>query len=144
MSMIQALRPAVRAVLIGVIAAVLTAACNPSTAPTPGAPSPGVMTTGVRGLITAGPTCPVERPGQSACVRAVQGATIVAFDAADREVARVLSDATGAYFLRLAPGTYRIVPQPVEGLLGTAGEETVVVGAGTPTHLDLQYDTGIR
>ncbi len=102
------------------------------------------MTTGVQGLITAGPTCPVEQPGQSACVRAVQGAVIVALDAADREVEWAVSDATGAYFLRLAPGTYRIVPPPVEGLLVTAGEETVVVGAGAPTHLDLHYDTGIR
>jgi hypothetical protein len=102
------------------------------------------MTTGVQGVVLAGPTCPVEQPDQSACVRPVQGAIIVAVDADGREVARTASDLTGVYILRLAPGTYRIVPQPVEGLLGTAGEEVITVTKGTPVHLDLQYDTGIR
>jgi hypothetical protein len=54
------------------------------------------------------------------------------------------SDASGAYFLRLPPGTYEIVPQAVGGLMGVAAETTVTVPDGAPVQLDLQYDTGIR
>jgi hypothetical protein len=103
-----------------------------------------VATTGVRGTVTAGPTCPVERADQSPCIRAVPDATIVATDAAGKEVARATSDGSGAYFLQLPPGTYRIVPQPVPGLMGTAAAETVEVTSGAATRLDFAYDTGIR
>jgi hypothetical protein len=103
-----------------------------------------VATTGVRGTVTAGPTCPVERADQSPCIRAVPDATIVATDAAGKEVARAMSDGSGAYFLQLPPGTYRIVPQPVAGLMGTAAAETVQVTSGAATRLDFAYDTGIR
>jgi hypothetical protein len=77
-------------------------------------------------------------------VRAVSGATILALDSARHEVSRAISDASGAYFLRLPPGGYQIVPQPVEGLMGVAPETTVTVPDGAPVQLDLQYDTGIR
>ena len=123
---------------------VLAGACNPGPG---GSSSPTVtplFTTGVRGLVLAGPTCPVERAGQSACVRSVSGATIVALDSSRHEVSRATSDASGAYFLRLPPGNYEIVPQAVEGLMGDAAETTVTVPDGAPVQLDLQYDTGIR
>jgi hypothetical protein len=74
----------------------------------------------------------------------VSGATILALDSARHELGRAISDAGGAYFLRLAPGTYEIVPQAVEGLMGVAAETTVTVPDGAPVQLDLQYDTGIR
>lgn len=92
----------------------------------------------------AAPTCPVEQAEQSRCVRSVSGATILALDAAGHEIGRAVSGAKGAYFLRLPPGTYQIVPQPVQGLMGVAAETTVTVPDGVPVQLDLQYDTGIR
>jgi len=136
----------------------MAAACTPGTWPSPtstatppftngASPSPTAtpaLTTGVRGVVLAGPTCPVEHAGQSPCVRAVSGARILALDSAGNEVGRAESDATGAYFLRLPPGTYEIVPQPVEGLMGVAAQTTVTVPDGTPAQLDLRYDTGIR
>jgi hypothetical protein len=94
--------------------------------------------------VLAGPTCPVQQAGQSACVRTVSGATILALDSARHEVGRVVSDVNGAYFLRLRPGNYEIVPQAVEGLMRVAAETTVTVPDGAPVQLDLQYDTGIR
>jgi hypothetical protein len=116
---------------------VVAAACNqPVATPTP--------KTGVLGRVTASPTCPVERPGESPCIRTVAGAVILALDSNGREVARATSDAAGAYFLPLAPGTYRVVPQPVEGLMGTAAEQPVTVTSGAPVQLDFDYDTGIR
>jgi hypothetical protein len=119
-----------------------SAACTPG--PNHGAGSSGRLTTGVIGRVLAGPTCPVERAGQSACIRPVEGATIVALDSARHETGRVTSDSTGAYFLPLPPGTYEIVPQAVAGLLGVAPASTVTVTTGPPVQLDLRYDTGIR
>jgi hypothetical protein len=77
-------------------------------------------------------------------MRTVSGAVIVARDAAGHEAGRAVSDANGAYLLPLPPGTYEIVPQAVEGLMGVAPSESVTVTAGDPLQLDLHYDTGIR
>ncbi|MFI5259408.1 MAG: carboxypeptidase-like regulatory domain-containing protein [Candidatus Limnocylindrales bacterium] len=122
----------------------LSAACTPAPAPPPIASTPQLISTGVRGTVLAGPTCPVERAGESACVRAVAGATIVALASGGQEVGRAVSDDAGSYFLRLPPGNYRIVPQAVQGLMGVAAPTSVDVTAGSPVQLDLEYDTGIR
>jgi hypothetical protein len=117
--------------------ALLVAACSqPAATPVP--------TSGVRGVVLAGPTCPVERAGQSPCLRVVPGAVIVARDASGTVVASATSDANGAYFLALAPGRYSIEPQPVQGLMGTASSQTAEVTAGPPLELTFEYDTGIR
>jgi hypothetical protein len=100
--------------------------------------------TGVYGVVLAGPTCPVEQAGQSPCVRPIFGATIAAFNSAGHLVRLAVSDTTGAYFLQLPPGTYTIVPQAVEGLLGVPAHTTVTVPHKAPVRLDLPYDTGLR
>jgi hypothetical protein len=129
--------PRLRALVALLAAAMLAAACNqPAATPLP--------TTGVTGTVYASPTCPVERPGESPCIRTVAGAVIVALDASGKEAARATSDAAGTYLLPLSPGTYTIVPQPVEGLMGTAAQQGATVTAGAPLRLDLDYDTGIR
>jgi hypothetical protein len=129
-------------VLLAALLLVASAACTPGGSP--GAGSNGRVTTGVIGIVLAGPTCPVERAGQSACVRPVEGATILALDSARHETGRATSDATGAYFLPLPPGAYEIVPQPVSGLMGVAPASNITVTGGAPVRLDLRYDTGIR
>jgi hypothetical protein len=133
-------------VLITLAALVLAfaSACNPGASPSGSGAVTPLATTGVRGVVLAGPTCPVERAGESSCVRAVSGAIILAVDPSGREAGRAVSDASGAYFLRLSPGTYEIVPQPVHGLMGVAAKTSVTVPNGTPIQLDLEYDTGIR
>ena len=103
--------------------------------------------TGVRGTVTAGPTCPVERdPPDPACAeRAVAGAVLVFSDASGAEVARATSDAEGTFAVELAPGAYRLMPQPVEGLMGTPAALEVEVEAGQPmTEVQVSYDTGMR
>lgn len=103
--------------------------------------------TGVRGVVVAGPTCPVETiPPQSGCeARLVDGAVLLIQDADGKEVARATSAADGTFQVGLAPGAYRVVPQPVEGLMGTAGEARVNVELGEPmAELTIDYDTGIR
>ena len=103
--------------------------------------------TGIRGTVTAGPTCPVERdPPDPACAaRPVAGAVLVFSDADGTAVARATSAADGTFSVELAPGAYRLTAQPVDGLMGTPEPMEVEVVAGEPmTELQVSYDTGIR
>ena len=118
--------------------AVLLAACGPG--PSPVASPVG----GIRGIALAGPTCPVERPGDPACApRPVAGATILIRDAAGADVATIVTDAAGRFRAALPPGVYTVVGQPAEGLMGNPAPLDVEVAEGDVT-IELSYDTGIR
>lgn len=100
----------------------------------------------VSGVAQAGPVCPVERqPPDPACAdRPVAGATLVVTRNGD-EVTRTTSAADGTFHLRLAPGEYQVVPQPVQGMMGTAQPIALTVRSGKPVApLVVAYDTGIR
>jgi hypothetical protein len=110
-------------------------------------PSPlGAGRTGIGGVATAGPVCPVEKnPPDPACApRPVVGAVLVFRDAAGTEVARTTTAIDGTYFAELPQGFYVVVPQPAEGLMGTPGPQSVTVIEGAAVRLALVYDTGIR
>ncbi|MGH2407086.1 MAG: carboxypeptidase-like regulatory domain-containing protein [Candidatus Limnocylindrales bacterium] len=100
----------------------------------------------LRGTVTAGPTCPVQRePPDPACAdKPVAGAIIVVTDASGATAGRITSTADGSYALGLAPGVYTLTPQPFEGLLGTAPPQTVQLESGAVFSADFSYDTGIR
>jgi hypothetical protein len=103
--------------------------------------------TGVHGTVTAGPTCPVvtDPPDPNCAERQVSGAILVFSDANGAEVARVTSQQDGSYAVELAPGSYRVTAQPMEGLIGTPAAIDFEVEAGQPmTELQVSYDTGIR
>jgi hypothetical protein len=98
-------------------------------------------------MVTAGPTCPVETdPPNPACAeRPVSGAELVILDRDGTEVARATAGEDGTFMIQLAAGRYRLVPQPVDGLMGTAQPVDFEVEAGQPvTGLLVSYDTGIR
>ena len=101
----------------------------------------------ITGVVLAGPTCPVvQEPPDPACDdRPVAGAEIVVLDARGDEVARARTDDAGAFLVALAAGEYRLVPQPVEGLLGTPAALAIVVRDHEDSGpLTILYDTGIR
>lgn len=101
----------------------------------------------VTGTVTAGPTCPVVTapPDPSCADRPVEGAVLVVATLDGVEVARVTSDAEGRFGLSLAPGSYRLEPPPVEGLMGTAAPIDFSVELGMQTaELLVSYDTGMR
>lgn len=101
----------------------------------------------VTGTVTAGPTCPVvtDPPDPSCADRPVEGAVLVVATLDGVEVARATSDADGRFAVSLAPGAYRLEPQPVEGLMGTAATIEFSIELGNPTaELLVSYDTGIR
>ena len=101
----------------------------------------------VRGTAVAGPSCPVlTEPPDPACEdRPVAGAEIVVVDGAGEVVASATTAADGTFSLEVPAGEYRLVPQPVEGLMGTALPVEIVVAAGLEVGpLEISYDTGIR
>ena len=124
--------------LLGLL--IVVAACAGGASPAPAA-SGG---TGIGGTAFAGPTCPVERPGDSACQpRPVEGAVIVVTDAAREEVGQATTDAQGRFFVPLAAGSYLVTAGDVQGLMGPPASQEVVVSEGEAT-IELEYDTGIR
>ena len=113
----------------------------------PGAGGAGGGGIVVVGTVLAGPTCPVQRPGDSACAdRPVAGAVLVVTTVGGAEVARVTSDGGGGFQIILPAGAYVLVPQPVPGLLGTAPSVafTLTASGSSPAPLEVAYDTGIR
>jgi len=103
----------------------------------------------IAGLAHAGPVCPVERnPPDPACVdRPVAGAVVIVRDAGGRPVSQATTNLDGSFLVAVpGGGTYTVVAQPVEGLMGTPAPAEVVVPAGAAAWAtaDLAYDTGIR
>lgn len=93
--------------------------------------------------VTAGPTCPVQRAGDPACApRPVKGARL-SLDGASEMTLK--TDANGTARETMIPvGAYRLVAQPVNGLMGTPAPLELVITRRNATHVTLSYDTGIR
>ena len=109
------------------------------------APAEPMLT--LRGHATAGPVCPVETlPPDPACEpRPVAAAEIVIRDESGEAVARVRTADDGSFAVSLPPGTYELVPQSVDGVMGTAPSVVVVLAEGSdPAPVEIGYDTGIR
>ncbi len=109
--------------------------------PVPTTPPTGSLTA-VRGTVSAGPSCPVQRLDQSCPPRPVV-AEVDARDAAGTVVAKTMSDAAGRYLLVLAPGSYgiRVV---ASGRYPRCPTVPVSVLAGQQATADIGCDTGIR
>jgi hypothetical protein len=99
---------------------------------------------GIRGVASAGPVCPVERPNDPNCVpRPVVGATVHVLDESGTEVAQLQTDPTGAFSVTLPPGRYQVRADPVEGLMTAPPPVEIQVTNGLAP-VELAYDTGIR
>ena len=113
-----------------------TAAGTTTIAPTPPNGS------GVYGVATAGPTCPVERPDKP-CPPVPVSAMITAQDSSGRPVASTRSDTNGKYALGLAPGQYLLTVN-TGNLFPRCPSTSVTVPAGAAIRVDINCDTGIR
>jgi hypothetical protein len=117
-----------------VLCVVLLAACT--------AAQPAAVDSGVKGLVTIGPMCPVARIDQPCPDQPFQ-ATLTVLDQAGKKVAQVQSDANGLYQLALKPGEYSMHPESPNGMQH-AQDQLFTVLEGQFTKLDIVYDSGIR
>ncbi len=131
-----------KSLLVMIVAAVLVGAACGSEAGSEGLERTATLVV----TALAGPTCPVETdPPTPGCEpRPVDGATIVVNDGTGSEVARAVTGPDGVAVIAVPPGDLVAVPQPVEGLLGTAGAIEVTIADGGTLEVTADYDTGIR
>jgi hypothetical protein len=106
------------------------------------APPLPVERSGVRGRVTAGPTCPVERPDQPCPPNPVHG-RVDALDRAGRAAAHATTDDAGRYAISLPSGQYtlRVV---TDGFLPRCPDTAVSVTGTSPVTVDIDCDSGIR
>lgn len=97
---------------------------------------------GIRGRVTAGPTCPVVRPDHPCLPNPVK-ARVEAIDSSGRSAGSAMTDGAGSYAIPVPPGVYTVSVDP-GGPFPRCPETQVVVSAGTPPATDIVCDTGIR
>ena len=95
-------------------------------------------TSGLRGVVTKGPTQPVCMVGRP-CSKPAANVTLTFTRGGVAH--RVVSSMTGAYRIALRPGTYRLT---VAGARFGYTPHTVVVPAGRFAVRNVSIDTGIR
>jgi len=108
----------------------------------------GAAGSGLRGRITEGPTCPVERdPPEPGCEPRGFTAKVSIFRQSDgRLVKRLYTDAEGRFKVRLRPGRYAITARSATGGLYPRCPSGVKsrVRSGRYTRVAIDCDTGIR
>jgi hypothetical protein len=101
------------------------------------------LNSGLEGLVTVGPQCPVVRVGES-CPDAPYAATLELWQAGILR-ARFQSDAQGQFRVLVKPGSYLLEPKSPSGVgLPAAGSQTVTVLEGQFSSVAVVYDSGIR
>jgi hypothetical protein len=106
--------------------------------------NPPPSSSGIEGLVTIGPMCPVER-ADTPCPDKMYAANIVVLNTAGDEAARTQSGDDGRFRVDVAPGNYTLVAQSPNGVSPpSAPRQDVVVRDGEYTHVDVQFDSGIR
>lgn len=102
------------------------------------------LDSGIQGLVTIGPVCPVVQEG-TACPDEPYQADIAILDEDGDEVVTFESGENGRFRVNLFPGRYTIVPaSPNTGAPPFADEQQVEVLAGSFTEVAIMYDSGIR
>jgi hypothetical protein len=111
------------------------------TSPRPGVP-PAAASSGVQGVVTAGPTCPVQRADTPCPPRPVE-VDVTAHNSSGAVVATTHSAADGTYAMKLSPGSYTL-DVPSTNKMMRCAEVPVTVEAGKTARADISCDTGIR
>ena len=101
----------------------------------------------LRGQVTIGPICPVERPDQPCLptpeTYAARKVLVRSGDGAN-PVATVSLNQTGYYRVELEPGTYVVDINRAGMDRSPDVPRTITVAAGETVTLDIDIDTGIR
>jgi hypothetical protein len=110
-------------------------------------PTPAtVASSGVKGTVLLGPTCPMERvPADPACADRAYAAKLQLMNQDATSVIKTFSsDSAGRYQIAVAPGTYVIRSVPTANIFPSCSSGTIVVKAHTYTTMPVSCDTGIR
>jgi hypothetical protein len=102
---------------------------------------------GIRGTITIGPQCPVQKKEEKPdkCADKPHEATVIVQTLdGSKEITRFSSNSNGQFTVELEPGTYRLVPQPERLTPPYAPPQTVIVEKDKVTDIKIVYDSGIR
>ena len=125
--------------LITLLTAIALAGCAEGSTGSTGGDS------GIRGRVTLGPLCPVERVG-SPCPDKPMAAQIQIRDASGDVITTVSSGDDGRFIVALAPGSYVL-----QGLAPTPGSPFPIGGQVSArvrphefTQVTVAFDTGIR
>ncbi|HZQ84438.1 MAG TPA: hypothetical protein VFA83_06360 [Acidimicrobiales bacterium] len=104
----------------------------------------GQPPSGVRGMVTAGPVCPVERipPDPSCADRPITARLTLSRGGGGAGGAHGSSGADGTFEIRAAPGHYTLSATTQQAMRCTPQDVVVSAGAFTDVHVDC--DTGIR
>jgi hypothetical protein len=97
---------------------------------------------GIRGMVLYGPTCPVQRAGQT-CERPYATSITVKREPAGTVVARASSGSDGRFTARLSAGTYLLEPRNGKPY-PRAQSQTVTVHRHRFTNVTIRFDSGIR
>jgi len=122
-------------------------AVPPDAWPAPGAGGGGGQQagTGLHFTAVAGPTCPVEQPGDAACApKPVPNVPIVIMDGTGNVMDKLVLNAGGTGVMTLDPGDYIVRAEGVEGFMSGPEAQRVTVLDGRMTEVMLAFDTGIR
>lgn len=103
---------------------------------------PATEGSGIEGLVTIGPICAVVQE-DTPCPDQPYQAEVIVLDSDGDEVTAFESGADGTFRVNLDRGTYTLEPQSPNAL-PFASPLDVEVRAGAYTHVDIQYDSGIR
>lgn len=99
---------------------------------------------GIEGVATMGPMCPVVQTGGEGCADRPLSAEFTAVDS-EGFVRRFSSDQEGKFKVQLRPGTYVVESSvPAGTALSVRPQRQVVVPHGEYAKLDFRIDTGIR
>ncbi len=103
-----------------------------------------ILDSGIKGTVTIGPTCPVERiPPDPNCAPKSYAASLVAINriTASQTTFKSLSD--GTFTVNLIPGDYSI-RNASSGVLPRMEDQEITVYPHKYTELNVQFDSGIR
>jgi hypothetical protein len=104
--------------------------------------APSRPDSGVRGLVLYGPTCPVQRPGQT-CVRPYRAWITIRREPSGTVAAQVRSASDGRFSARLSPGRYLLEPR--NGMpFPRAPSRAITVSRHRFSTVTIQFDSGIR
>lgn len=122
--------------------------CQFSACPTDGGTSvpPSTSKSGISGIVSLGPTCPVMRnpPDPQCADKPYQTTLVVLSEDGAKTITTFISDATGKFKVSVPPGVY-VIQSPANKMYPRCSSNgPVTVRANTFTDISISCDTGIR